>query len=202
MRKSTQEKNKMEHIEILEETSWWNFRRRIITLEEKLCVTITRTLRPTIWQHPYLQKDWLCWEQFVHIAGKFPMNWEIRREKLDQVFLLLTTDQYNPRVVRTEAQQKCSPAQFVAFRRCNCSKSWNKLALILDYNAGKTAVDQLHQNVEEFTCRRKTVRWPLVVFYNLLDVAAYNAYLLMKADDPEVFSQGLVFPTSRKSCTI
>lgn len=27
----------------------------------------------------------------------------------------------------------------------------------------------------------KTVRWPLVVYYNLLDGAAYNAYLLMKA---------------------
>ena len=60
----------------------------------------------------------------------------------------------------------------------------NKPALIFDYNKGKGGVDQLDQNIDEFTCRRKTVRWPLVVFYNILDVAAFNAFLLMKSDHP------------------
>lgn len=60
----------------------------------------------------------------------------------------------------------------------------NKPALILDYNQGKGGVDQLDQNVDEFTCRRKTVRWPLIVFYNILDVAAFNGFLLMKKDHP------------------
>ena len=31
-----------------------------------------------------------------------------------------------------------------------------------------------------FTCRWKTVRWPLLIFFNTLDVAAFCAYLLFK----------------------
>ena len=62
------------------------------------------------------------------------------------------------------------------------SEMANKPELIHDFNFGKKGVDQLDENVEEFTCRRKTVRWPLLVFYNMLDVAAFNGYLLMKND--------------------
>lgn len=62
----------------------------------------------------------------------------------------------------------------------------NKPALIFDYNVGKKGVDQLDQNVEEYTCRRKTVRWPLLLFFNILDIAAYNGYLLMKFDNDKV----------------
>ena len=60
----------------------------------------------------------------------------------------------------------------------------NKPAMILDYNQGKGAVDQLDQNVDEFTCRRKAVRWPLIVFYDILDMASFSAFLLMKSDNP------------------
>ena len=52
--------------------------------------------------------------------------------------------------------------------------------MILDYNFGKKGVDQFDQNIEEYACRRKTVRWPLLVFYNLLDVAAYNGFIMLK----------------------
>lgn len=58
----------------------------------------------------------------------------------------------------------------------------HKPLMILDYNKGKGAVDQLDENLAEFTCKRKTVRWPLLVWYNMLDVAAYNGYLLRKFD--------------------
>jgi hypothetical protein len=64
----------------------------------------------------------------------------------------------------------------------NATVEGNKPALILDYNYGKKGVDQFDQNIEEFTCRRKTVRWPLLLFFNMLDVAAFNGYLLMKFD--------------------
>jgi hypothetical protein len=40
----------------------------------------------------------------------------------------------------------------------------NKPELILDYNFGKKGVDQFDQNIEEFTCCRKTKRWPLLLF--------------------------------------
>ena len=56
----------------------------------------------------------------------------------------------------------------------------NKREIIADYNHGKKGVDQFDQNIEEFTCRRKTVRWPLLFFYNMIDIACFNAFLLMK----------------------
>lgn len=58
----------------------------------------------------------------------------------------------------------------------------NKPEMIIDYNFGKKGVDQLDEEVEEFTCRRKTVRWPLLIFFNMLDVAAFNAFVLMKKE--------------------
>ena len=36
------------------------------------------------------------------------------------------------------------------------------------------------ENSEEFSCRRKTVRWPLLFFYNMLHAAANNSYILKK----------------------
>ena len=46
----------------------------------------------------------------------------------------------------------------------------NKPQMILDYNFGKKGVDQFDQNIEEYTCRRKTVRWPLLLFFNMVDI--------------------------------
>ena len=57
---------------------------------------------------------------------------------------------------------------------------WQINHMIIDYNFGKKGVDQMDEAVEEFTCRRKTVRWPLLVFYNMLDIAANNTFILMK----------------------
>ena len=55
-----------------------------------------------------------------------------------------------------------------------------KPQMILDYNANKGGVDIFDQNLEEFSCRRKTVRWALLIFFNILDAAANNAYILMQ----------------------
>ena len=56
--------------------------------------------------------------------------------------------------------------------------------IILDYNATKGAVDTLDQLVGTYTCKRKSNRWPLVIFYNMLDISAYNAYVLWTAVNP------------------
>jgi hypothetical protein len=53
-----------------------------------------------------------------------------------------------------------------------------KPLIIHDYNSAKGGVDQMDQNVEEFSVRRKTNRWPVLVFYNILDVACNNAYII------------------------
>ena len=39
---------------------------------------------------------------------------------------------------------------------------------ILDYNAHKGSVDVMDGVIEEFTVRRKTVRWPMLIAYNIM----------------------------------
>ena len=38
----------------------------------------------------------------------------------------------------------------------------------------------LDENLEEFSCPRKTVRRPLLFFYNIIDAVANNAYILLR----------------------
>lgn len=53
-----------------------------------------------------------------------------------------------------------------------------KPTIIMDYNKCKGGVDTLDQLVRHYTCKRKTKRWPLAVFCDLLDIAAYDALIL------------------------
>ncbi|KAL4007576.1 hypothetical protein ACER0C_001428 [Sarotherodon galilaeus] len=50
--------------------------------------------------------------------------------------------------------------------------------MILDYNSTKGGVDNLDKVTATYSCQLKTARWPLVIFYNILGVSAYNAYVL------------------------
>jgi hypothetical protein len=53
-----------------------------------------------------------------------------------------------------------------------------KPLIIKDYNATKGGVDTLDGNVEEFSCLRKTVRWPMIINYNIMNVAVCNAFII------------------------
>ncbi|XP_072558700.1 uncharacterized protein [Paramormyrops kingsleyae] len=51
---------------------------------------------------------------------------------------------------------------------------------ITDYNHMKCGVDVLDQMARMYSVRAPTRRWPVAVFYNMLDLAAVNAYVLYK----------------------
>lgn len=53
-----------------------------------------------------------------------------------------------------------------------------KPRIVLDYNKYKSGVDTLDQVVRCYNCRRKSNRWPFLLFCNMLDIAAYNAFIL------------------------
>ena len=53
-----------------------------------------------------------------------------------------------------------------------------KPEIILFYNSTKAGVDTLDQLVRCYSTKRPTRRWPMSLFYNVLDSAAYNAYCL------------------------
>lgn len=61
------------------------------------------------------------------------------------------------------------------------SRPDKKPEMILDYNANKGVVDTLDQLLNTYTC--KTNRWPMIIFYNMLDTSAYYAYILWTSID-------------------
>ncbi|KAG7509702.1 hypothetical protein JOB18_002629 [Solea senegalensis] len=59
-----------------------------------------------------------------------------------------------------------------------------KPLIIMDYDRCKGCVDNLDKVIATYSCRKRTHRWPLVLFYHLLDISVYNAYVLWTAVDP------------------
>ncbi|TRY93454.1 hypothetical protein DNTS_005314 [Danionella cerebrum] len=49
------------------------------------------------------------------------------------------------------------------------------------YNITKRGVDAMDQMLREYTVRTGTRRWPVAVFYNMIDMAALNAHVLYQA---------------------
>lgn len=60
-----------------------------------------------------------------------------------------------------------------------------KPAIILHYNATKGGVDHGDKLTKEYSCVRRTQRWPFRLFLEVLDMATLNAFLLFKLKFPE-----------------
>ena len=55
--------------------------------------------------------------------------------------------------------------------------------MILDYNKRKKGVDMFDENLEAFSCPRKTIRRPLLFFYNIIDAVVNNPYILLRKSE-------------------
>lgn len=66
----------------------------------------------------------------------------------------------------------------------NLSES-KKPMVVLDYNANKSGVDTMDQMLGTYTCKRKTNRWTLALFYNMVDIAALAAFIIYNELKPE-----------------
>lgn len=60
------------------------------------------------------------------------------------------------------------------------SNNRGKPQVIIDYNSCKSGVDTLDQNVRKYSCKRRTRRWPMALFYNILDIAAFNSFVIFR----------------------
>ncbi|XP_019210866.1 piggyBac transposable element-derived protein 4-like [Oreochromis niloticus] len=67
----------------------------------------------------------------------------------------------------------------------NSNGGGGKPPLVLHYNRTKGGVDNLDKVVSTYSCRRKTCRWPVALFHNMVDVAAYNAFVLWREIHPD-----------------
>ena len=61
-------------------------------------------------------------------------------------------------------------------KKCILPKQSNKLELIIGYDFGKKVLIKLTRILRN--SRRKTVCWPLLIFYNMLYVAAFNGHFV------------------------
>lgn len=64
-----------------------------------------------------------------------------------------------------------------------------KPEIILYYNSTKSGVDQMDQMLTKYSTKRRTSRWPLAFFYNILDIAALAAYIIFTQHNPQVTSK-------------
>lgn len=55
-----------------------------------------------------------------------------------------------------------------------------KPSIIHTYNSTKGGVDSLDQLCSNMSCNRKTKRWPLCFFYNIINIACVNAFVIYK----------------------
>ena len=86
-------------------------------------------------------------------------------------------------LVANQAKRSKKPVVLLSSTHTNSSVTADeckKPLMILDYNERKGGVNMFNKNLEEFSCRRKTVRWLLLFFYNMLEAAANNSYILLK----------------------
>ena len=59
-----------------------------------------------------------------------------------------------------------------------------KPEIVLDYNSTKGGVDTMDQMCLNYTAKRQTKRWPLVLFYNMLDTSIVAASVVYKTKNP------------------
>ena len=52
------------------------------------------------------------------------------------------------------------------------------------YNNTKGGVDTFDQMVRNYSCQRKTRRWPNVLFYNIIDIIALNCLIIESKLNP------------------
>lgn len=59
-----------------------------------------------------------------------------------------------------------------------------KPEIIKYYNKTKGGVDTMDKMLAEYTVKRRTLRWPLAFFYNIIDVAGLASYILYRHNNP------------------
>lgn len=87
-----------------------------------------------------------------------------------------------------------------------------KPEIIMDYNATKGGVDTVDKMCETYNCARGTNRWPMVIFYSLMNIAGINSFIIYGLNNLnvktsrskflEVLSYDLIMPHLKKRALI
>lgn len=86
-----------------------------------------------------------------------------------------------------------------------------KPEIIQYYNSTKGGVDETDKKCSIYSSSRRTRRWPLVIFYRILDLCGVNAYILYnqhqvkqieRGDFLKTLARSLVVPCMQRRCLI
>ncbi|XP_050982426.1 uncharacterized protein wu:fj13e08 isoform X1 [Labeo rohita] len=72
----------------------------------------------------------------------------------------------------------------------NETSAKNKPEVIRYYNRTKGGVSNVKQMAEKYTCKRQTKRWPMLLWYNMLDIAIVNSHSIFIAQHPSFMGGG------------
>lgn len=64
------------------------------------------------------------------------------------------------------------------------NSSTKKPEVIHFYNNTKAGVDALDEKCANYSTSRRTRRWPMVIFYSMLNIASVNSHILYKTAKP------------------
>ncbi|XP_019202646.1 piggyBac transposable element-derived protein 4-like [Oreochromis niloticus] len=108
-------------------------------------------------------------------------------KKNKNVLLLTTAPRYHHHHHhhRSRSGPEPRPSRSSSNSNSNSNGGGGKPPLVLHYNRTKGGVDNLDKVVSTYSCRRKTCRWPVALFHNMVDVAAYNAFVLWREIHPD-----------------
>jgi len=59
-----------------------------------------------------------------------------------------------------------------------------KMEIITLYNATKGGVDNMNRMTGNYSVARKSFRWPLIVFYSMLNIGGVNAQIIYQENCP------------------
>ncbi|CAH2101349.1 unnamed protein product [Euphydryas editha] len=65
-----------------------------------------------------------------------------------------------------------------------------KPEIILFYNTTKGGVDEADKKCSIYSSSRRTRRWPMVVFYRIVDLSGMNAHILYNMHQPKITDRG------------
>ncbi|GAV00940.1 hypothetical protein RvY_11722 [Ramazzottius varieornatus] len=67
-----------------------------------------------------------------------------------------------------------------------------KPEIVTHYNRTKAEVDILDQLNGNYSVRRKTCRWPMALFYDIVDISALNSYVVWTELNPDWHAKSLI----------
>ena len=88
--------------------------------------------------------------------------------KKNKTVVLLSTEHHSKKIIDDGPDSKRKPE------------------IIHAYNATKGGVDTFDKIIGQYSCRRNTRRWPMNVFFFILDSAAYNTFVYYSCKNPAI----------------